>query len=741
MGSYSNNKNEIGEPGDEEQGYVSMPLVKKRSITKRKYQEEIFDACKDSNNLIVLPTGLGKTIIAAMLAAHRLLVHPTSKAVFLAPTKPLAKQHKDTFLRILDVDYEDMCLLTGEIKAKARASLWNRGRLVFATPQVVASDLSKGEYDLHNVSLIIFDEAHRAVGNYAYVGIAQEYFRQATDAQTIGLTASPGWSQEEISEIKKNLRFEHIEARTETSMDVVRFIQPMEIQWVRVQLGPELSLVSRLIDEMMNERFTSLAEYGLINEEDVQRKSRRTMVGLLRELASETRKGPSVTPMATYQGLTLSAQLIRLSYCEELLNTQGLNELRSYMDKIILKAKSPRSSNALKELVSDTRFTAVLDTVHSLLERGVKHPKLAELLRILKEQVHAKQSSRILVFAQFRDTVKQIVEELRRGGISASLFVGHGRGKGFAGMTQAKQEKVLRNFKDGLYSALVATSVAEEGLDIAECDLVVMYDAVPSEVRYIQRRGRVSRHHESRAVTLITAGTQDERYYLSAISREKKMRDAISTVKEEENMKIEEFVLGLSDKTNQNARTNERVSKEWTTGKENANGGNSSLQESDDLPIKTTDQPRTVILDRSMENSTLNAKLKERHLNPIIRSTTAADCIIGDVVGIAYIKHETLRRDKDGYERLCRQIEVLRETFEVPLIIYQKYGCNDEDEIQRKSNSLHILTAYFTVVKRVHIIAVDNEEEASDLIDNIARLSCSTEVNSSGPQEKLGATR
>ncbi len=192
MGSYSNNKNEIGEPDEGEQEYVSMPLIKKRSITKRKYQERIFDACKDSNNLIVLPTGLGKTIIAAMLAAHRLLVHPTSKAVFLAPTKPLAKQHKDTFLRILDLDYENMCLLTGETKAKARASLWNKGRLVFATPQVVASDLSKGEYDLCNVSLIIFDEAHRAVGNYAYVGIAQEYFRQATDAQTIGLTASPG---------------------------------------------------------------------------------------------------------------------------------------------------------------------------------------------------------------------------------------------------------------------------------------------------------------------------------------------------------------------------------------------------------------------------------------------------------------------------------------------------------------------------------------------------------------------
>jgi hypothetical protein len=142
-----------------------------------------------------------------------------------------------------------------------------------------------------------------------------------------------------------------------------------------------------------------------------------------------------------------------------------------------------------------------------------------------------------------------------------------------------------------------------------------------------------------------------------------------------------------------------------------------------------------------MENSTLNARLKERRLNPIIRSTTAADCIIGDVVGIAYIKHETLRRDKDGYERLCRQIEVLRETFEVPLIICQRCEWNYKDRIQRRNSSLHILTAYFTVVKRVHIIAVDNEEEASDLIDSIARVSSSTMISSNSPEEKLGSTR
>jgi Fanconi anemia group M protein len=478
-----------------------------------------------------------------------------------------------------------------------------------------------------------------------------------------------------------------------------------------------------VIDEMMNERFNTLVEYGLVNQEDLHRKSRRAMVEFLAELGRRTRKGPTATPMAFYQGLTLSAQVIRLSYCEELLNTQGLYTMRNYMDKLVLESKSPRSSNALKELAADARFSVVLDAVRKLMDSGVKHPKLTELVRILKEQVNAKPSSRILVFAQFRDTVKQIVEELRSQGISASLFVGQRRGKGLPGMTQVKHAKVLRDFKDGLYSALIATSVGEEGLDIAECDLVVMYDAVPSEVRYIQRRGRVSRHHEGKVVTLIAAGTQDERYYLSAISKEKKMRDAISRVKEKETMKIEDFMLGVSGKDNENTESSQEERNELTTEKADSGSGNDLSEESCPFIIKTADQPRTIIVDRNMECSQLCAKLKERDLNPIIRSTTAADFIIGDDVGIIYATQETMRKNRDAYERLHQRIELLKEVFPVPLMIYDVNRRTEKNAMQVNNNPLQMMTAYFTVIERIQFVVVQNDEEACSLIDSIARVS------------------
>jgi len=711
-----------GALSEAERHHVSMPLIKKGSIVKRKYQEAIFDACKDANSLIVLPTGLGKTVIAVMIVAHRLLVCPTSKVIFLAPTKPLLKQHKETFLHILDLDYNEIRLLTGEEAPEQRVSLWREGKVIFATPQVIVSDLLKGRYNLEKVSLVIYDEAHRAVGKYPYVRISQECSRQAEAPQMLGLTASPGWSEDEIAEVKRNLRVEQIEARTETSIDVAQFIKPMDVQWVRVQLGSELALVGRLVDDMVDERLRALVDYRLIKEEDLWKKSRRAIVELQRNLADQARSGPDLTPMATYQGLTLTAQVIRLSYARELLNTQGLYALNRYLEKLIVESESRRASKALKELVGDARFTVINDTVRSLLERGVKHPKLVELSRVLQEQIRRNPNSRILIFAQFRDTVKQIVEELRSQGISVGPFIGQRRGKEFTGMTQKKQVKILRDFKDRLYSTLVATSVAEEGLDMAECDLVVLYDAVPSEVRYIQRRGRISRHSEGRVVTLITAGTQDERYYLSAISKEKKMRDVISRIKEAKTTKIEDFLFGSPDEGDKSTRSD---GKEYSQSKDrNATDGKSDdpFIESFTHMFKATDLLRTVVADNRVVNSKLSAKLREKGFTLITRTTRGADYIIGDDVGVICIKHEDLWKNDDSYKAFCERVDLIKEIFAVPILIYERNNSNQRENTQAANVFLSDVIAYFTVVKRIYSIAVTNEDEGCNLIGSMVRL-------------------
>jgi superfamily II DNA/RNA helicase len=91
------------------------------------------------------------------------------------------------------------------------------------------------------------------------------------------------------------------------------------------------------------------------------------------------------------------------------------------------------------------------------------------------------------------------------------------------GLSQKKQLEILDQFKQGHFNVLVSTNVGEEGLDIAECDLVIFYDVVASEIRFIQRKGRTARHREGKVIILYCKDTHDEIYMHIALNKLKKM--------------------------------------------------------------------------------------------------------------------------------------------------------------------------------------------------------------------------
>ncbi|GAH00496.1 unnamed protein product, partial [marine sediment metagenome] len=97
-------------------------------------------------------------------------------------------------------------------------------------------------------------------------------------------------------------------------------------------------------------------------------------------------------------------------------------------------------------------------------------------------------------------------------------------------------------FKQGVYNVLVSTNVGEEGLDIAECDLVVFYDVVASEIRLIQRKGRTARHRKGRVVILYCKGTHDEVYLRIALSKLKKMNVNLKNPQQLKESYNEEYV-------------------------------------------------------------------------------------------------------------------------------------------------------------------------------------------------------
>jgi Fanconi anemia group M protein len=192
--------------------------------------------------------------------------------------------------------------------------------------------------------------------------------------------------------------------------------------------------------------------------------------------------------------------------------------LRGYIARV--ESDEPRRTD--KAFLNDRHTKAVTRFLKAHDEE--LHPKFSELARVLGESVVGKERAKAIVFAQYRDTVSTIVSDLERRGVAARRFVGQAARGAEKGMTQDEQRAALAAFERGAFQVLVASSVGEEGIDIPSVDLVVFFEAVPSEIRTIQRRGRAGRTAAGRVVVLIAAGTRDEKMAYAGLAREKKMR-------------------------------------------------------------------------------------------------------------------------------------------------------------------------------------------------------------------------
>ncbi|MFX1464876.1 MAG: DEAD/DEAH box helicase [Promethearchaeota archaeon] len=511
---------------------LEHPYIKSNLIERRLYQETIFGCCAKGNTLVILPTGLGKTIIAVMLAAHRLEKFPGSRVVFLAPTRPLVNQHYESFQKFLTLTSEELTILTGTIKPELRKEQWEKSHVAFMTPQVLENDLISGKYTLRDVSLLIFDECHRAVKKYAYTFIAEKYREQAKNPLILGITASPGSDKEKIEEICNVLDIENVEIRTDKSPDVSPYIHPLSIKWKKIPLPKGFGEIKTTLESMLKEHLKMLKEMEFIDTYDLRRVSRTDLIRLQAEIQSQIHDDEDIVDPQFLGAIALVANAIRISYTIELLETQGLKALNKYIEQLEKQIRRKGGSRVLKEFLADKRTRKAIFLIKELLSEGKDHPKTEEIKKIVKEQLEASPNSRILVFAQFRVTAKllaSVLDEIE--GVNAVRFVGQSKRKGEKGLSQKEQVEILQKFKHGECNVLVATSVAEEGLDIAECDLVIMYDTVASEIRTIQRRGRTARKSAGKLIVLMAKGTRDEAYYWVAQSKEREMKRLLYELK------------------------------------------------------------------------------------------------------------------------------------------------------------------------------------------------------------------
>ncbi|MEE9323731.1 MAG: DEAD/DEAH box helicase [Candidatus Aenigmarchaeota archaeon] len=496
--------------------FVEHPLVRKGSLESRLYQEAILGRAVENDLLCVLPTGLGKTPIAIVLAVFRLEKCPDSKILILAPTKPLIEQHLNSFKEVIDLPEKDFVLLTGMVKPGEREESYRDSKIIFATPQTVKNDLENKRLGLEDFSLIVFDEAHHSMGDYAYPYIARNYLENARNPRILGLTASPGGTKEKIKEIMKNLGIESVEIRTEEDFDVAPWVKKKQVEWVHVDLPQAFFNIGESLRKAYEYRLKQLRKLGF--SKPIRLVTKRELLDLQKKLAS------SGSGYTKFWGVSLVSQAIKAEHAISLIETQGISSLEIYFKK--LRSEKAKSS---KSLIKDRNVKKAMYLTGELSEEGFRHPKINKLCEIVGKQFKKNPDSKIIVFANYRNMVREIAKVLSEVKNSKPVeFMGQREG-----LTQKEQKKRIEEFRGGEYNIMVTTSVGEEGIDIPEMELAVFYEPVPSEIRSIQRRGRVGRTKLGRIMILITRKTRDEAYYWVAQRKERVMKKTLYEMKGE----------------------------------------------------------------------------------------------------------------------------------------------------------------------------------------------------------------
>ncbi len=492
-------------------GYVDHPMVREGAIEEREYQRSIVERALEANTLVVLPTALGKTVIAELAAAELLQRHPGCRVLLMAPTKPLVLQHRESLLKHLRLESHEVAAVTGE--TAGRPAMWRdpRVRVFAATPQAVLNDYRRGLVALEEFALLVFDECHRSRSRYAYTRLAEEYVKRCPYPLILALTASPGSEEEKVLEVVRNLWIEQIVWRTEEDEEIARHIPGVRVSWVRVALPKEYGAIRQEIRRMIESLLERLRAGGVLRipREAVNRK---VLVGLMSRLRAEIEAGAR-GPNMHYVALISAA--LSLYHAEELIESQHVHSLRKYLEEI--EGSELRSHRMIAEMPEFRRLLRMAS------ECRVDHSKVGALASVLTAHLAEKGGDRVLVFANIRATAEVLVERLRERGFRAALFVGRAEGKGGPRMSQEEQMRTLRAFREGAYDVLVATSVGEEGLDIPECGLVIFYEPAVSGIRYIQRRGRTGRRLPGKAVILVTEETVDEYYFREGYRRARRM--------------------------------------------------------------------------------------------------------------------------------------------------------------------------------------------------------------------------
>ncbi|BFZ53397.1 3'-5' DNA helicase [Savitreella phatthalungensis] len=487
------------------------------NFSQRDYQFNMIQSALYTNLLIALPTGLGKTFIAAVVMYNWYRWAPRSKLFFLAPTKPLVGQQIDACYSICGIPARDMAEMTGSIDVAKREAAYRQRRVFFMTPQTFENDLRKGIIEPRDISCVVVDEAHHATGNYAYVNCVSLIREQHDSFRILALTATPGKTVEIVQEVVDSLHISRIEIRNDASIDIRQYVHGKDVDTVVLDLPPDMLQLQEQLSALMRPLLQKLLSIGVGMSGDPAKLSVFAVKSACDRWRNMTaRNGPNLGIV-----YNTGAYLSTLAHGMTMLNEHGVRPFLTMMTELDEAGSAAGRSKLPPSVRGNDGWHNMLREMRRLTSDPgyYGHPKLDKLSAVLlnhfsQAEDAGEKGTRAMVFTSLRVSADAILAILKQHAplIRPTPFFGQGKGSSGAkesGMTQKEQKATIAQFKQGKYNVIVATSVGEEGLDIGEIDLIICYDTSSSPARMLQRMGRTGRKRDGKVFILCCRGKEE----------------------------------------------------------------------------------------------------------------------------------------------------------------------------------------------------------------------------------------
>ncbi|XP_065511806.1 antiviral innate immune response receptor RIG-I isoform X2 [Caloenas nicobarica] len=521
--------------------YQSSPVYEPKKA--RSYQTELAQpAINGKNTLICAPTGSGKTFVAVLICEHHFQNMPTgrkAKVVFLATKVPVYEQQKNVFKQHFERSGYSVQGICGEIVANVSVEkVIEDSDIIVLTPQILVNTIKKGTLSSLSIfTLMIFDECHNTTGNHPYNVLMTKYLEQKFDSsanqlpQIVGLTASVGVGNakditetvEHICTLCSYLDIQAISTVRDNQEDLQRFINKPEtyVRWIKMRVQNHFAdIISGLMSETeaLMRKIYSVDTISQMNKNDFGTQKYEHWIVTTQKKCRLLQLADKEKESSICRDIFICTEHLR-KFNDALMISEDarIEDALAYLTEFFTNVKNGPFTELEKQLTA--RFQEKEPELTALSkDESNENPKLEELACILDEAYRYNPQTRALLFVKTRALVAALKKWMEANPllshIKPDVLMGHGGRDHKTGMTLPMQKAALDAFKTDQDSRLlIATSVADEGIDISECNLVVLYEYFGNVTKMIQVRGR-GRARDSKCILVTSKAevVENEKY-------------------------------------------------------------------------------------------------------------------------------------------------------------------------------------------------------------------------------------